>query len=139
MLGSFNNFTVKGGKIRVRCPHCQKVRYHAVPLNLRRKIARCHCGKSTHCMLNYRMTHRESNVAKAEVVLDTRTFHAQISDTSAAGIGFTVKGLTKAFKVGQDVIIRFKTLRGKINTRKIRIMNVSPSRIGAQYTDIQVF
>jgi len=139
MLGSFSSFKVKGGKIRVQCPHCKKVRYYAVPLNLRRKMARCHCGKSMHCMLDYRTTRRESSAGMAEVTMDaTRTFCAQISDVSDAGIGFILKGPTKSFKVGQNVIIQFKTV-GKNSTRKIRIKNVSPSRIGAQYIDIRPF
>lgn len=136
MLGSFSSFRVKGNKIRVRCPHCKKVRYYAIPLNLRKKIVRCHCGKSMHCILDYRTIRRESSAGEVEVVMDTRTFRAQISDVSGAGVGFNVKGPTKSFKIGQNLIIRFKRFN---SIRKIRISNVSSSRIGAQYTDIRPF
>ncbi len=136
MIGNLNCFVVKGGKIKVQCPDCKKVRYYAVPPNLRRKIARCGCGRTVRCTLDYRKKRRESSVAKAEVTLDTRIFRAQISDVSLVGLGFTVKGLTKPFRVGQDVTIQFKAAGGKNSMRKICIMNVTPSRVGARYTDI---
>ncbi len=136
MIGNRNGFVVKGGKIKVQCPGCKKVRYYAVPPNLRRKIARCDCGRTVCCTLDYRKKCRESSVAKAEVVLDTRVFRAQISDVSLVGLGFTLKGLTKPFRIGQDVTIQFKSVGGKNSMRKIRIMNVTPSRVGARYTDI---
>ncbi len=71
----------------------------------------------------------------AEVIFSpTRSARVHLCNMSPHGLGILVRGLTRSFHPGQELLVRYKSM-GKNITRKVRVVNVSPGRIGVQFTD----
>ncbi len=127
---------LQGRRVRIRCPRCRAYRYHAIAPGVRQKNVRCHrCGKTSLCRFEHRAGKRESCAMPAEVIFPTkRSLRVHLCNMSPQGLGILVRGLTRSFHPGQDLLVRYKS-QGKTVTRKIRVVNVSPGRIGVRYTD----
>ncbi len=136
-----NNIPVKNGKVRIQCSNCKKNHYYSVAPGTRKKIVRCRkCSKTTYCIFNHRQQHREACAVRAEVIIHTtRKIQTHLCNVSLTGIGFIVNsGTLRSFHIGQQIVVQYKATYGKNCTRKARVANVSPDRIGAQYIDISI-
>ncbi len=127
---------LRGRRVRIRCPRCKGYRYHAIASGVRQKNVRCQrCGKTTLCRFEHRSGKRESCAMPAEVIFSpTRSARVHLCNMSPHGLGILVRGLTRSFHPGQELLVRYKSM-GKNITRKVRVVNVSPGRIGVQFTD----
>lgn len=134
---AINQYIVqRGRRVRIRCPRCKAYRDHAIASGVRQKNVRCHrCGKTTLCRFEHRTGRRESCAMPAEILISpSRKVKVHLCNMSSYGLGILVRGLTRSFHRGQDLLIRYRS-RGRSITRKIRVVNVSPGRIGVRYTD----
>jgi len=125
-----------GRRVRIQCPRCKAYRYHAISAGVRQKNVRCHrCGKTTLCRFEHRSGKRESCAIRAELILsDTHRISGHLCNMSATGLGILVRGQSRAFRPGQELRIRYRSW-GRIIDRRARVVNVSPGRIGVQYSD----
>jgi len=137
MRGRTQTCTVKDGRIRITCPRCNKTRYVAISTNVRKKNIRCSCGLSTMYTLNHRLYQRESTWGKAFVLLPNgRECPIYLCDISIGGIGFNIPPqYTRTVATAHDLRIKYRAGAGSALVRKIRIINLTSNRAGAEFLD----
>lgn len=137
MLGKSKSCAVKGGRIRVRCPRCKKIKYAPVTPGIRRKNVRCSCGLSTNYMLNYRQVDREVTSGRAQAILQNgREVKIHLADTSSRGIGFLVQqNVARSVSCGQEIVIKYRSAASSVIQRRVKVMNIAGNRIGAFFLD----
>jgi len=136
MSGQLKSCSVKGGMIRVTCTRCSKTKYAEVTPGTRRKVVRCSCGMSGTYKVNYRRDIRENSSSRAQIVLNnSREAPIRLCDTSTSGVGFTIpREIAHSLYRGQEIRIKYKGGSGALAQRRIRIRNITGTRIGGQYS-----
>lgn len=137
MFGKSNFSSVKGGRIRVRCSRCKKIKYAPVTPGTRLKIVRCSCGLSTRYTLNYRAIDRELVNSRAQAILmNGSEVRIYLADTSSQGIGFVLKqNIARSMSRGHEIKIKYRTSTGSVILRRVKVMNITGNRVGARYLD----
>lgn len=137
MFAKTNACDVKGGRAKITCKRCKRIRYFEVSHSDRRKNLRCTCGKSEYYTLNHRRFNRESASGIAQLVLNGgRESKVLLCDMSYGGVGFLMKRQNaRALKIRSETVIRFRSSSGSMTQRKIRIRSIANNRVGGQYTD----
>lgn len=137
MFGKSKYCSVKGGRIRVRCSRCKKIKYAPVTPGIRRKNVRCSCGLSTGYALNYRGVNRELVNSRAQATLmNGSEVKIHLADSSSLGIGFILKqNIARSMSCGHEILIKYRSSTGSIIQRRVKVMNITGNRVGARYLD----
>lgn len=137
MRGRTQTCSVQNGRIRVTCSRCNKTRYVAVPGGIRKKNIRCPCGLSTMYTLNHRVFARESAWGKAFILLPNGCeCPVYLCDISIGGVGFNIPPqYNRLLATTHDLRIKYRSVGGNAQLRKIRITSLINNRGGAEFLD----
>lgn len=91
-MPQYRVFQVKDNRFHFKCPDCQTKRILPVPPAVRTKNVKCHrCGKVAKCILNRRLTQRQSQSGKATMILaGGRELSIDLHDISPNGLSCSI-------------------------------------------------
>lgn len=127
-------FHVQNNRILFKCPNCAAKSYIAVQSGVRRRSVRClKCSTRTQCILNRRITPRETQTGKCHLILHQgKEVEVSLHDISLGGLGFDLPiNATRAISLRQE--IRFKcTWNPNLLTDRFIVKSINGRRVGAE-------
>ncbi len=130
-------YKVFNNRLQFKCPSCQARRILSLSQDIRRKSIRClQCGELSHCLLNRRISPRQSQTGKASMIFNNgREIPIDLYDISPGGVGFELPGSSAGISVRQEIRLRCSWNPRLLDQGRFVIRSLRGRRVGVENVD----
>lgn len=137
-MGKLIVFRVINNRMQFKCEQCDARRNFPVQPSIRSRNIRCHkCDAVTRCLLNRRLTRRELQSGKANMITrEGRNIVVNLHDISVdGGLGLELPiraARAKVVKIGEEVRFNCKWNPRLLGSGRFKVVSSDGQRLGIQ-------